>query len=306
MSMLPPGFSSHKMVGRDTMKKRIEIAFLVLLVGAGCVFLLTSKKAEPPPAATTEALKPSPFTLETAIRNVTDKTIGYTIRVPNSDDPPLIKTIQPGTIDRFPTPVDLEIQYSNGAEDRVYSLDAGKPYCFRYDTNGLVEIYIGSHSREDVYDLAPFVPTPMVVVEKMLEMVQVTSRDTVYDLGCGDGRIVIMAARKYGARGVGIDLDEDLLREARFNASAGGVSGFVEFINQDVTKADISAATVVTIYLLPESNLLLRPMLIQQLRRGTRVVCHNYRIDGWEDREKESATVKDEEGEDHNVYLYIR
>ncbi|MDH4197143.1 MAG: class I SAM-dependent methyltransferase, partial [Candidatus Aminicenantes bacterium] len=189
---------------------------------------------------------------------------------------------------------------------RVYSLEAGKPYCFRYDTNGLLEIYIGSHSREDVYDLAPFVPTPMVVVEKMLEMAEVTSRDTVYDLGCGDGRIVIMAARKYGARAVGIDLDENLLREARFNASAGGVSSLVEFINQDVTKADISAATVVTLYLLPESNLILKPLFIRQLRRGTRVVSHNYRIDGWEDREKESVTLKDEEGEDHNVYLYIR
>ena len=288
------------------MKKRIEIAFLILLVGAGCVFVLTSKKAEPPPAAKTEELKPSPFALETAIRNVTDKTIGYTLRVPTSTDPPLVKTIAPGTIDRFPTPVDLEIEYSNGAEDRVYSLEAGKPYCFRYDTNGLLEIYIGSHSREDVYDLAPFVPTPMVVVEKMLEMAEVTSRDTVYDLGCGDGRIVIMAARKYGARAVGIDLDENLLREARFNASAGGVSSLVEFINQDVTKADISAATVVTLYLLPESNLILKPLFIRQLRRGTRVVSHNYRIDGWEDREKESVTLKDEEGEDHNVYLYIR
>ena len=288
------------------MRRRIEIAFLVLLVGAGCVYLLTAKKPAPPPAAQTAALKPSPFALETAIRNVTDKTIGYTIRVPNSSEPPLVKTIKPGTIDRFPTPVDLEIEYSNGAEDHVYSLEAGKPYSFRYDTNGLIEIYIGSHSREDVYDLAPFVPTPMVVVEKMLEMAQVTSRDFIYDLGSGDGRIVIMAARKYGARGVGIDLDESLLREARFNASAGGVSGSVEFINQDVTKADISAATVVTIYLLPESNLILKPMLIQQLRRGTRVVCHNYRIDGWDDREKETVTLKDEEGEDHNVYLYIR
>jgi len=288
------------------MKKRIEIAFLILLVGAGCVFLLTSKKEEPPPAVETVELKPSPAVLETAVRNVTDKTIGYTIRIPTSTDPPLVKTIAPGTIDRFPTPVDLEIEYSNGAEDRVYSLEAGKPYCFRYDTNGLVEIYIGSHSREDVYDLAPFVPTPMVVVEKMLEMAEVTSRDTVYDLGCGDGRIVIMAARKYGARAVGIDLDETLLREARFNASAAGVSGLVEFIIQDVTKADISAATVVTLYLLPESNLLLKPIFIQQLRRGTRVVSHNYRIDGWEDRRKDSASLVDEEGEDHNVYLYIR
>ncbi len=288
------------------MKRRIEIALLVLLVGAGCVFLLTSKKTEPPPAVETAELKPSPFILETAVRNVTDQTISYTIRVPTSNDAPLVKTIAPGTIDRFPTPVDLEIQYSNGDEDRVYSLEAGKPYCFRYDTNGLIEIYIGSHSREDVYDLAPFVPTPMVIVEKMLEMAQVTSRDTVYDLGCGDGRIVIMAARKYGARGVGIDLDENLLREARFNASAASVSGLVQFLNQDVTRADISKATVVAMYLLPESNLILKPMLIEQLRRGTRVVSHNYRIDGWDDREKEFVTLPDEDGEDHNVYLYIR
>jgi SAM-dependent methyltransferase len=122
----------------------------------------------------------------------------------------------------------------------------------------------------------PYVPTPQEVVDKMLEMASVGSKDVVYDLGCGDGRIVITAARQKGARGVGIDLSPDRITEANANARAAGVQERVKFMEGDLFKADFSEATVVTLYLLPSVNLSLRPQLWRQLKVGTRVVSHAF------------------------------
>lgn len=127
-----------------------------------------------------------------------------------------------------------------------------------------------------------FVPTPNEVVDKMLEMAQVTAKDTVYDLGCGDGRIVITAAQKYRARGVGIDIDPDRIREATANAKKAGVTDRVKFILGDLFEADISPATVVTLYLLTELNLKLRPKLVKELKPGTRVVSHAFAMGDWQ------------------------
>lgn len=126
-----------------------------------------------------------------------------------------------------------------------------------------------------------FVPTPDDVVSKMLELAQVTARDTVYDLGCGDGRIVITAAQKYGARGVGVDIDPERIAEASGNAQQAGVADRVRFIRGDLFAADISAATVVTLYLLTELNIRLRPKLLAELRPGTRVVSHAFAMGEW-------------------------
>ena len=126
-----------------------------------------------------------------------------------------------------------------------------------------------------------FVPTPNDVVNKMLELARVTVKDVVYDLGCGDGRIVITAAQKYGARGVGIDIDPQRIREARENASRGKVNDRVRFVEGDLFEADISEATVVTLYLLTELNLKLRPKLMSDLRPGTRVVSHAFAMGDW-------------------------
>ena len=126
-----------------------------------------------------------------------------------------------------------------------------------------------------------FVPTPNDVVNKMLEMAQVTAKDTVYDLGCGDGRIVITAAQRYGCRGVGIDIDPERIREATENVQKGKVADKVKFIQGDLFEADISAATVVTLYLLTELNLKLRPKLMKDLRPGTRVVSHAFSMGDW-------------------------
>jgi ubiquinone/menaquinone biosynthesis C-methylase UbiE len=128
----------------------------------------------------------------------------------------------------------------------------------------------------------PYVPTRAEIVEEMLRMADVKPADVVYDLGCGDGRIVIMAAEKFGARGVGIDIDPRRIEEARANAAKAGVADRAEFRVGDLFKADIREATVVTLYLLPEVNLRLKPKLLADLRPGTRVVSHDFSMgDDW-------------------------
>jgi SAM-dependent methyltransferase len=127
----------------------------------------------------------------------------------------------------------------------------------------------------------PYVPTSTPVVDRMLSVAGVDENDIVYDLGSGDGRIVIQAARQYGARGVGIEIDPELVEEARQNARDAGVSDLVEFRQGDLFEADFSEATVVTMYLLPSINLKLRPMLFEQLKPGTPVVSHDFDMGQW-------------------------
>jgi SAM-dependent methyltransferase len=134
-----------------------------------------------------------------------------------------------------------------------------------------------------------FVPTPNDVVNKMLELAQVTAKDVVYDLGCGDGRIVITAAQRYGCRGVGIDIDPERIREATENVQKGKVADKVKFIQGDLFEADISEATVVTLYLLTELNLKLRPKLMKDLRPGTRVVSHAFSMGDWKPERTETV-----------------
>lgn len=127
-----------------------------------------------------------------------------------------------------------------------------------------------------------YVPTPDDVVSSMLELAQVSAQDTVYDLGCGDGRIVITAAQKYRARGVGIDIDPARIEEAEANARQARVADRVRFIRGDLFEADISAASVVTLYLLTELNIRLRPKLLAELKPGTRVVSHAFSMGEWQ------------------------
>ena len=124
--------------------------------------------------------------------------------------------------------------------------------------------------------LAPYVPTPEDVVERMLALAEVRNTDVLYDLGCGDGRIPIAAAAKYGAHGVGIDIVPARIEESRANAKAAGVEHLVEFRVGDALTADVSPATVVTLYLLSSSNARLRPILTRQLKPGSRIVSHAF------------------------------
>jgi protein-L-isoaspartate O-methyltransferase len=130
--------------------------------------------------------------------------------------------------------------------------------------------------------LAPYSPTPPDVVRRMLTLARVGPGDVVYDLGSGDGRIVIEAARRFGARGVGIDIDPTLVARAQATARQAGVESLVMFRVQDAMTVDVSDATVVTLYLLAASNVKLRPILTKQLRPGARIVAHNYPIGDWE------------------------
>jgi precorrin-6B methylase 2 len=148
----------------------------------------------------------------------------------------------------------------------------------------------------------PYVPTPENVVAKMLEMASVKRSDIIYDLGSGDGRIVITAAQKYGASGVGYDLDPKRIKEADENARAAGVTDRVRFVQQDLFKADLSQATVVTLYLLPEVNLKLLPKLLKELKPGTRIVSHNYHFGDWEPIKTE--TLHSQAGE-HFVFYWV-
>jgi len=123
-----------------------------------------------------------------------------------------------------------------------------------------------------------YVPTPQPVVDAMLALAQVRKTDVVYDLGSGDGRIVITAAQKYGARGVGIEIDPQLVKQARANAAAAGVANRVRFVSQNLFDADVRSATVVTLYLLQSLNERLRPKLVRELSPGARVVSHVFNM----------------------------
>jgi len=151
-------------------------------------------------------------------------------------------------------------------------------------------------------DLAPYIPTPQEVVNRMLELAEVTTTDIVYDLGSGDGRIPITAAKRYGARGVGIDFDPQRIAESNANARREGVADRVEFILGDVLQADVSEATVVTLYLLSSSNIKLRPILTRQLSPGTRIVSHAFDMGDWlADR---IEIFKDYRGNPRTLYLW--
>ena len=158
-------------------------------------------------------------------------------------------------------------------------------------------------SRKVAPDLAPFYPTPMVVVDKMLKMAELTSDDVVYDLGCGDGRIVIAAAAEFGARGVGVEYDPEVAQRAIDNVRNADLEARVEIIVGDAMKVDVSPATVVTLYLLPESNLKLRPILEASLAPGSRVISHDWDMEGW--TAKRVERMDDGTGRMHTLYLWV-
>jgi predicted RNA methylase len=135
-----------------------------------------------------------------------------------------------------------------------------------------------------------FVPSRHAVADAMLQLAEVTRDDVVYDLGSGDGRIVILAAQKYGARGVGVEIDAQLVAAARQIAEEGGVADRVRFVEGDLFTADISAATVVTLYLSTSVNARLEPKLRSELRRGARVVSQQFRIGTWPPHQRVSAS----------------
>ncbi len=152
------------------------------------------------------------------------------------------------------------------------------------------------------YDV-PFVPTPPEVVDEMLKLVRPKPGDVLYDLGCGDGRIVIAAAQKYGVKALGIDIDPVRIAESNENAAQAGLGGKVRFIQQDLFEADFHDATVVTMYLLTSVNLRLRPKLLTELKPGTRLVSHSFDMGDW--RPDRSSLVETSYGDERNVYFWV-
>jgi len=143
----------------------------------------------------------------------------------------------------------------------------------------MLAVLASTARAQDKLDI-PFVPSPMIVVERMLQLAEVKKDDVLYDLGCGDGRIVIQAAKQYGTRGIGIDMNPDLVEKAKANAEKAGVSHLVEFHAADGLTVDISEATVVTLYMFKWFNNQMRPKL-QRLKPGARIVAHDFDIDEW-------------------------
>ena len=149
----------------------------------------------------------------------------------------------------------------------------------------------------------PFVPTPNEVVEQMLKMANVSKGDVVFDLGSGDGRIPIAAVQKYAAkRAVGVEINPDLVKQSQENAKQAGVSDRVEFLQQDLFKTDLSDANVVTLYLLPDVNLKLRPKLFKELKPGTRVVSHAFNMGDWKPEQEQQVSAAN--GRTYTLYKW--
>ncbi len=285
-----------------------------IIVGAAALALAMSllawfviKYSEPPdfPAPAASAI-PADARAATSLRNVTPYPIKFTVRHLAGRKPDLERTLKPDELDTYPPGIPLLITFDSGQRVIIQYLEQGKPYSFRLDGNDTIQVFPGSHGREDAPDLAPFVPTPANIVARMLEMAGVGPDDVLYDVGSGDGRIVIAAAKERGARGVGIEIDPALAETARKNAVAAGVGERVEFICQDAARADFSGATVLAVYLLPESLDLLRPKFEAELRPGARVISHDYEIPGWENRKTASESIDEPGIHLHWIYLYIR
>jgi tRNA G37 N-methylase Trm5 len=161
-----------------------------------------------------------------------------------------------------------------------------------------------AHAQDEANSkkIVPFVPTPQDIVERMLELAGVTAGDVVYDLGSGDGRIVLTAAKKYGVKAVGFEIDRGLIKRSRESIRKEGLEHLAEIREQDIRTVDFGPATVVTMYLLPEVNMMLRPSIQKQLRPGSRVVSHDFDMEDWKADVEENIRSKD--GGSHTLYLW--
>jgi tRNA G37 N-methylase Trm5 len=150
--------------------------------------------------------------------------------------------------------------------------------------------------------IVPYVPTPQEVVDRMLELAEVKKGDVVYDLGSGDGRIVVTAAKKYGVKAIGFEIDPQRIKESHENIKKAGVENLVEIRQQDIRTVDLSGASVLTMYLLPEVNLMIRPNIWKQMKPGTRVVSHDFDMGDWKPLKTEH--IKDGSSWEHTLYLW--
>ncbi len=188
--------------------------------------------------------------------------------------------------------------------DRSMSLANARRACFLT----LLGLLAGCNRHEDTGGgfkngfVAPYVTTPAKVVEAMLDLAEVAKDDVLYDLGCGDGRIVIAAAKKHGCRAVGVELDPERVKEANENLRREKLEHLVTIVHEDIFKVDLSPASVVTLYLFEEANLKLRPILRRTLKPGARVVSHHFNMGDWPPLKR--TFVKDESDVAHKLFLW--
>lgn len=158
---------------------------------------------------------------------------------------------------------------------------------------------------QDIEKLAPYYPTPETIVQKMLELGGLKAGEKMFDLGSGDGRIIIMAAQKFHAQATGIEMDKDLWRQSMDRIKKLGLDKRATVINGDIFKQNYSSADLLTVYLLPNSNVKVQPILEKQLKKGTRIVSHDFEFKNWKP-EKVETIDDDGEGRSHTLYLYRR
>jgi protein-L-isoaspartate O-methyltransferase len=166
-------------------------------------------------------------------------------------------------------------------------------------------LLVHAQEKKEIEKLAPYYPTPETIVEKMLEVGGLKKGERMFDLGSGDGRVVIMAAQKFGADATGIEFDDGLYKQSMAKIASLGLSGQARIIFGDIMAQDFSSANLLTVYLLPNSNDKIRPMLEKQLKPGTRVVAHDFMFSDW--NPEKTITVEDDgEGRSHTIFLYRR
>ena len=163
----------------------------------------------------------------------------------------------------------------------------------------------GAPAQDSHEKLAPYFPTPLTIVERMLKLGELKAGEKMFDLGSGDGRIVIMAAQKFNATATGVEIDPDLVKQSTLKIRKLGLEKSATIIQGDMLAQDYSPADLLTVYLLPRSNAKIRPMLEKQLRKGTRIVAHDFEIPGWTPT-KVVDIDDDGEGRSHRLYLYKR
>ena len=168
---------------------------------------------------------------------------------------------------------------------------------------GFVSATLLAAADGDAQNLAPYYPTPETIVEKMLQLGELKSGEKLYDLGSGDGRIVIMAAEKFHAQAIGVELDKDLWKQSTERIRKLGLEKSARIINGDLLKQNYSSADLVTVYLLPVSNDKVEPLLDRELKKGARVVSHDFEMKNWK-AEKVETIADDGEGRSHTLYLY--